>query len=386
MNIVIAIDSFKGSCLSIDAALSIKKGIEKVIPNANIYTFPVADGGEGTVDAILSATTGKKVFCNVKNPIGKNIVAEFAVLENGTAVIEMAAASGLTLVSEADRNPLYTTTYGMGQLIAKALSLGCKKMILGIGGSATNDGGIGLATALGVKFRDSYGNQVGVGGQDLERIVDIDISDINPLVKESQILIASDVSNPLCGKNGAACVFAGQKGANDNEIARLDNGLCHYAKIIHNKFGLDYSNYPGAGAAGGVSVPLIAFCGAKISSGIELILDAINIENKLKSADLVITGEGMLDSQSIYGKAPVGVSMRAKKYNKPVIALVGSIGSDYEKVYDFGIDAVLNIQNAPMELQQSMVETKNLLEDCAQRVMRLYLISLNNFPYKKEKN
>jgi len=375
MKIVIAIDSFKGSCSAINAAYSIERGIKSVLENVEVVKIPVADGGEGTVSAMLMGTKGIEYQREVTGPLGSKVIAKFAILDDGTAIIEMAAASGLTLIEVKKRNPLYTTTYGTGELILEAIKLGSKKIILGIGGSATNDGGVGAAMALGIVFNDINGNSVGYGGKELQKISNIDISGLNPLLKGIDIDIACDVSNPLYGETGAAYIYAAQKGANDKEVKELDDGLINYSKIIKSHFNFDGSQLPGAGAAGGLAIPLIAFCGAKIHSGIELILNALNVDDQFQNADLVITGEGRIDFQTIYGKVPIGVAAHAKKKNIPVIAIVGSIGNGYKNIYDYGIDSVFNIQNSPMSLEESMDNTELLLEDCAQRVMRMYLLS-----------
>lgn len=375
MKIVIAIDSFKGSCSAINAACSIERGIKSVSENIEVIKIPVADGGEGTVSAMLMGAKGIEYERDVTGPLGAKVMAKFAILDNGTAIIEMAAASGLTLIDVEKRNPLYTTTYGTGELILEAIKLGSKKIILGIGGSATNDGGVGAAMALGIVFKDIQGNSVGYGGKELMKITDIDISGLNPLLEGVEINIACDVINPLYGETGAAYVYAAQKGANEQEVKELDDGLVNYAKVIEKLLNIDYSQFPGAGAAGGLAIPLVAFCGAKIHSGIELILNSLNIDDQLENTDLVITGEGKIDSQTVYGKVPVGVAAHAKKRNIPVIAIVGAIGNGYKDIYNYGIDSVFNIQNSPMTLEASMDNTELLLEDCAQRVIKMFLLS-----------
>jgi len=374
MKILIAIDSFKGSCSAINAANSIEKGIKSVMQCATIVKMPVADGGEGTVSAMLMGRGGKAYQCEVTGPLGDRVMAEYAILENDTAIIEMAAASGLTLVPCEKRNPLFTTTFGTGELILEAAKKGCKRIILGIGGSATNDGGIGAAMALGIAFKDADGNNVGFGGKELQNIAEIDVSGLNPLLKNIEISIACDVTNPLYGETGAAYVFAAQKGADEQTIKLLDDGLRHYAEVIKRCTGFDCSQFTGGGAAGGLAIPLAAFCGAKIYSGIDFILNTLDIDSQLKDTDLVITGEGKLDFQTVYGKVPFGVAAHAKKFNVPVIAIVGAIGKDYSLVYNYGIDSVFNIQNAPMSLEDAMNNAEILLEDCAVRVARLIKI------------
>lgn len=372
MRIVTAIDSFKGSASAQKAAESIERGIKSVYPEALVTNYPLADGGEGLVEAILAVCPGRKQEVCVKNPLGRDIAAFYGQLDNGTAVIEMAAASGLPLLSEKERNPWFTSTYGTGQLILAALEAGCKDILLGLGGSVTNDGGMGMARALGVRFLDENGAELaGVGG-DLEKVVTIDTSGKEKRLDKVTIRMACDVTNPLCGQEGASHVFAGQKGADETMRYRLDAGMVNYAKAIQQASCIDFSNKPGAGAAGGLGVPLLAFFGAETASGIELVLDTLRMDDALAQADLVITGEGRLDGQTLFGKAPIGVAKRAKKYGKPVIALTGSIGDGYRDVYDGGIDAVFSIQNGPCSLEESMQNTEALLEDCAHRVMQFY--------------
>lgn len=374
MKILIAIDSFKGSCTALQAACSIEKGLRSVFPAAEIIKMPVADGGEGTVEALLASAGGQLYERQVTGPLGSRILASFGILSNGTAIIETASASGLPLVPPSQRNPMLTTTFGTGELILEAAKLGCKRILLGLGGSATNDGGIGAASALGILFCDAEGNTVGYGGGVLKDIVSIDSSGLYPFLKDIEIHIACDVTNPLFGPNGAACVFAPQKGADEQMVKHLDSGLRQYAHVIKNTTGFDCESFPGGGAAGGLAVPLVAFCGAKLQSGIELVLNAVEFDAKLKGADIVITGEGMLDFQTVFGKVPVGVASHAKKYGIPVIAIVGAMGQDYQSVYSHGIDSVFNIQNAPMSLEYAMKNAEPLLDDCAQRIARLLAI------------
>lgn len=372
VKIVVAMDSFKGSCSSMDGAQSVKKGLLRVWPEADIHCLPIADGGEGTVEAMLSAG-GRLEKRLVTGPSGKLVQAGFAVLGD-TAVVEMAAAAGLTLVPLNERNPMVTTTYGVGELILEAAKTGCKRVILGIGGSATNDGGIGAASALGIAFFKDTGELVDQGGAGLEQVRRIQISGLNPLINELKIEIACDVGNLLYGPTGAAKVFSPQKGADSAMVERLDEGLNHYAEVLA-QYGFE-AQFQGAGAAGGLAVPLVAFCGATIRSGIDCVLDALDFDRMLKGAALVVTGEGQIDFQTAFGKAPVGVATRAKKQGIPVIALTGSLGEGYQEVYLHGIDAVFSIQNGPMTLQNSMNQAASLLEDIAERAARAMAIRL----------
>ncbi len=374
MKIVIASDSYKGSCSTLEVANAIEKGIRKVYKDAEIIKIPVADGGEGTVDALVLGMNGKYEQVEVLDPLGKKIHARYGILNDSIAVIEMAAASGLPLVNEEERNPMVTTTYGTGQLIQAAMERGCRKILVGIGGSATNDGGVGMAQALGVSFKDKEGKEIGYGGGELEKIQLIDLTNLNPLLKEIEIIVMSDVTNPLCGKNGASYVYGPQKGADLEMIENLDNNLRHYAQIVKSNLGKDIINIPGAGAAGGLGAGLIAFCNARLCPGIEKVLDITQIDSHLQSANLVITGEGQIDSQSIYGKVPVGVAKRAQKYNVPVIAIVGSIGEGASAVYEHGVNAFMDTISKPMSLQESMENALYLIKQTAENMMRILVL------------
>lgn len=371
MKIVIAADSFKGSCSTFEVANAIENGIRKVFKDFEIIKIPVADGGEGTVDSLVKGTGGRYETVNVKDPLGRYIECKYGILKDNVAVLEMAASSGLTLLKEEERNPLITTTYGTGQMIRAALDKGCKKILIGIGGSATNDGGAGMAQALGVSFRDNEGNEIGYGGGELARIKDIDITGIDSRLKDTEIVILSDVSNPLCGPNGVSFIYGPQKGATNEMVKQLDNNLEHYASIINEKLGIDITGVPGAGAAGGLGAGLIVFCNATVLSGIDVVLDINGIDRQLIDADLVITGEGKIDNQTVYGKVPVGVAKRALKYGIPVIAIVGSIGEEASVVYDYGINAIMDIVSRPMSLEDSMKNVSQLLEYAAENVIRI---------------
>lgn len=329
MRILIAPDSFKGSLTAREVADNIEKGILKVYPAAEIYKLPLADGGEGTVDALIYARNGKKVFKEVTGPLAKPVKAFFGILEDEkTAVIEMAAASGLALLSAEEKNPLQATSFGTGELIKAALDEGVEKIIIGLGGSATVDGGVGLAQALGISFKDKRGQEVPFGGQALVDIETIDLGGLDKRLKDLEIVIASDVTNPLYGANGAAYVFGPQKGATEEMVSILDAGLRNLARVIEKETGKAVGHLAGAGAAGGVGAALMAFLQARMESGIDLILDLNNIDNILKKVDLVITGEGRIDRQTLMGKTPYGVARRARKFKVPVIGIAGSVESE----------------------------------------------------------
>jgi len=373
--IVIAPDSFKGSMSAMEVCDAVEKGIRAVLPTAAIVKVPMADGGEGTVETLVKATNGKIVKINVLDPLGNEVESKFGILGDGrTAVIEMALASGLTMVPLEKRNPLVTTTYGTGQLIKGALDYGCREFIIGIGGSATNDGGVGMAQALGVKFLDKNGQEIGFGGGSLRDLEHIDLGSIDPRIKESNFKVACDVDNPLCGPKGASYVFGPQKGATPEMVKILDENLLHLAEIINRDVGVKVENEPGAGAAGGLGAGLMAFCNARLKRGVELVIEATGLEEKIKGADLVITGEGQMDFQTAHGKTPYGVAQVAKKYNIPVVALVGSIGSGVDILYEKGIDAVFSITQGPMSLEECMKNGNLLLEKTAGNIMRLLSI------------
>ncbi|MDR2931875.1 MAG: glycerate kinase [Oscillospiraceae bacterium] len=377
MKIVIAPDSYKGSNTSIMVANRIEKGIRVVFADAEIVKIPIADGGEGTVEALVAGAGGTVYKTAVVGPMGEKREAEYGILDSGMAAIEMAASSGLPLVPEEKRNPLIATTYGVGQLIKTVLDKGCKEIVLGIGGSATNDGGMGMAQALGVSFKDSDGNELGYGGGALAKLSSIDVSGLDPRVKDAKITIASDVNNPLCGPTGAAAIFGPQKGADAPMIKVLDQNLAHYAKIVREQLGVDHAETPGAGAAGGLGFGLLVFLGAVLNSGIETMLDSVNIDQALDGCDLVITGEGKIDGQSAFGKVPVGVAQRVKKYGIPVLAIVGDIGDGAEAVYQYGIDSIMSTVNKAMPLKEAIAHSGDLLEEATVRAMRMIKIGLD---------
>lgn len=375
MKIIVAPDSFKGSVSAKEAAENIKLGILRVDQDAEIVCIPMADGGEGTVQSLVDATGGELVHTSVTGPLLDRVDAFFGILgDRKTAVIEMAAASGLPLVPVAQRNPMHTTTYGTGELIKQALDRGCREIIIGIGGSATNDGGFGMAKALGAKFLDQDGQDIGHGGGSLGRLHTIDVSQLDERLKDCCITAACDVDNPLCGPRGATYVFGPQKGAKGEMLALLDSSLAHYAEVIKGTLGLDIKDCPGAGAAGGLGGGLLAFMNAKLQRGIHIVIDTVKLEEQLRDADLVITGEGMMDVQTQYGKTPFGVAVAAKKYGIPVIALTGQIGQDARVLYEMGIDSIFSIVEGITTLEEAMENAPVLLQDAAERVMRLYKV------------
>ena len=374
MKIVIAPDSFKGSNSSIMVANRIEKGIRQVFPDAEVIKIPIADGGEGTVEALVAGAGGEIFKATVTGPMGETREAEYGILANGKAAIEMAASSGLPLVAEDMRNPLKATTYGVGQLIKAVIEKGCKEIVLGLGGSATNDGGIGMAQALGVSFKDKDGSELGFGGGELDKLASVDVSGLDPRIKDISIVIASDVNSPLCGEKGASAIFGPQKGADPEMVKLLDSNLAHYADVVKKQLGIDNLNAPGAGAAGGLGYALITFMGAAMNSGIETMLDSVGVDKYLVDCDLVITGEGKIDGQSAFGKVPVGVAQRVKKFGIPVLAIVGDIGDGAENVYEYGIDSIMSTVNKAMPLSEAIGRSGELLEEAAVRAMRMIKI------------
>jgi glycerate kinase len=371
MKIVIAADSFKGSCSSLQVANLAEKGIKKVFPAAEVVKVPVADGGEGTTEALVTGLKGSFRRITVTGPLGTKVTAEYGILPGKVAVMEMATASGLPLVAEADRNPALTTTYGTGELIKDALDQGCRKLMLGIGGSATNDGGMGMAQALGALFQDTAGQELGFGGGALAKLAKIDLAALDPRLKEMELITLCDVANPLCGSQGASYIYGPQKGAKPEDLPVLDQNLRHFAAQVKLHLGKDIAEIPGAGAAGGLGAGMIAFCDSKLRRGIDTILELVELESKLAGADLVITGEGRIDGQSIFGKVPVGVGLLARKHEIPVIAMVGGIGPGAEAVYEYGIGSIVSIVNRPMPLEESIREAETLIAEAAERLMRI---------------
>lgn len=372
--IVVAIDSFKGSLTTFETGKAVKEAAEKVYPDVETVISPIADGGEGTVEAIISANNGEIIETNVCNPLGKVISANYGYIpKTKTAIIEMSAAAGITLIKDNERNPMNTTTYGVGEMILDAISKGCRRFIIGIGGSSTNDGGVGMLQALGFEFLDKSGNQVLFGAKGLKDIAIIKTENAAVELKECSFCVACDVKNVLCGNDGCSAIYGPQKGATPEMIKDMDLWLGNYARITKEVIPTSDANFPGTGAAGGMGFALLSYLGATLMSGIELVINETALERHIKNADLVITGEGRLDGQSYMGKAPIGVAKLAKKYNKPVIAFSGSATDDAVACNEYGIDAFFPILRKPCTLEEAMnVDTayKNIA-DTAEQVFKL---------------
>ena len=369
MKIVIASDSFKGSLASMEVARSVEMGILDVFPSCDVVKVAVADGGEGTMDALCQTLGGRFIRIPVQDPIGRTIFASYVILEDGnTAVLEMSSASGLTLLTPAERNPMLTSTYGTGQLIDDAIGRGCRRFLVGIGGSATNDAGMGMLTALGYRFLDAEGNELSGAGASLSKVCGIDCSGVSQAVRDSEFIVACDVDSPLYGPDGAAYVFAPQKGADPDMVKALDDGLRHYADVVASYTGKipmhggpsctgetsimkDSASMPGAGAAGGLGYAFVAFFGARLQRGVDMVLDAVGFDSIIEGADLVITGEGRIDAQTLTGKTPYGVLQRASRQNIPVIALAGSVALDDSS----GFTAIRQITPPDMQLSEAML-------------------------------
>lgn len=373
IKIVVAPDSFK-ECLSArEVAKSISKGIQKVFPEAEIVQIPVSDGGEGLLDALVDPTNGDLISIKVKDPLLREISAKYGIVEDGkTAIIEMATASGLELLLENERNPFKTSSFGVGELIVDALNKNCSKIIIGIGGSATNDAGMGMIKALGGKFLDSNNEEIGSGGGALNELNSIDLSGLHPNISRCEFVAACDVSNPLTGENGASLVFGGQKGGSQLELEQLDRNLKLYASILSKILKVEVDAVHGAGAAGGLGAAVFAVLNAKMMSGIDLIIDNLQLEKSIKNADLVITGEGKIDRQTMFGKTILGVARIAKNHQVPVIVIAGKVGGGIEKIYEMGVTSVFLIADQPMSLEESIRRGDELIQSCVERIMRLY--------------
>ncbi|ANB61850.1 glycerate kinase [Anoxybacteroides amylolyticum] len=377
MKIVIAPDSFKESLSAWEVANAIERGFRRVFQEAEYVKVPLADGGEGTVQALVDATGGTIIEKQVTGPLGETVSAFFGLLGDGkTAVIEMAAASGLHLVPREKRNPLVTTTCGTGELIRSALDYGVQRIIIGLGGSATNDGGAGMAQALGVKLLDENGEEIGFGGGSLSRLAQIDVSLLDPRLRHVKIDVACDVTNPLTGPTGASFVFGPQKGATFEMARQLDDHLHHYADIIAKTLGKQV-NVPGAGAAGGLGAGLLAFLPVELKRGIDIVLEAVQFAEKLANASLVVTGEGRIDRQTAYGKVPIGVAKVAKTKNIPVIALAGSLADDSDVVLDYGVDALYTIVPGVVSLSEAMEKATDYIERTSRHIAASLRIGMN---------
>jgi len=356
MKIVIAPDSFKESLTALEVATEIEAGFRAIFPDADYQKIPMADGGEGTVAAMVAATGGKLVFLEVTGPLGVPIQAFYGLTGDGNiAILEMAAASGLALVPPDLRNPLGTTSFGTGELIKAALDAGARHLIIGIGGSATNDGGAGMLQALGVKLEDGAGGEIGFGGGSLAALDHIDVSGLDLRLKGCRVEAACDVDNPLTGPTGASAVFGPQKGATPDMVTQLDKNLARYAELINRDLGVQVDSVAGAGAAGGMGAALLAYLGAKLRPGVEIVMEAVGLEASIRDADLVLTGEGRIDSQTVHGKTPIGVARMAKRHGKPVIGIAGCLSTDVGVVHEHGIDAAFSVLSQVCTMEEAMV-------------------------------
>lgn len=379
MKIVIAPDSFKESLTALAVAEAIGEGFRRILPQAQYRLVPMADGGEGLVQSIVDATQGEKFSTQVTAPLGNKVSASWGMTGDGqSAVIEMAEASGLHLVPTDKRNPLISTSYGSGELISTALDKGLRRIILGIGGSATNDGGVGMLQALGAKFVDKTGKSLSFGGAALADLAQIDMSGLDPRLQETRIEVACDVDNPLCGEHGASAVFGAQKGATKADIQRLDAALRHFAEQVQAQLGIDIQMPKGAGAAGGMGGGLMLLPQVRLRSGVQMVIEAVDLAAAIADADIVVTGEGRMDGQSVHGKTPIGVAKLAKSAGKPVIAIVGSLREDYPAVYEAGIDAVFPIIRQINSLENTLQAGRENLISTAENVARLWQIAGKN--------
>ncbi len=376
MKIVIASDKYKGSLSALEVCSIIGKTIKELDPEIAVEISPMADGGEGTVGTLVESLDGKIVETGVTGPLGEKVHAELGILDDGTAIIEMASASGYVLVPRDRRNPMETTTFGTGELIKRALELGSKKIIVGIGGSATNDGGMGMAQALGYEFVGSSGEVLGFGGKQLQKLKKIKTVNVHSGLSSAVIEVACDVDNPLFGKRGAAYVYGPQKGADPEMVARLDSGLKNFAKVVASDTGKDISVLPGGGAAGGLGAGLAAFTGASLRPGTDIVIEVTGLDEKIRDADLVITGEGAMDEQTFYGKSPFGVAKLASKYAIPVISINGSVLAKREKINNRNLSLFagnFSIINRPMKLEEAINQAPELLADITAEIIGLYL-------------
>ncbi len=370
MTIVIAPDSFKECLTAKEVAHHMTQGVLSVFPLATIHSVHISDGGEGLLEAIMNGKEGSLVAVEVLDPLMRKIEAHYGIIEeSNTAVIEMAKASGLELLKEEEKNPLLTSTFGTGQLIKDALDRGCKKIIIGIGGSATNDGGTGMVSALGAQFLDKKGVQLAHGGGNLHQLHKIDLSGFDKRIKTCEIIVACDVSNPLTGINGASFVYGEQKGGTKEALKILDRNLAHYGKVIKTTLDVDILETPGAGAAGGTGAALLAFMNGTLINGITLLLETLAVEKYISGADLVITGEGKIDAQTLNGKTIFGVASMAKRHGVPVLVITGKIGENIERIYDLGVSSVFSIVNKPMSLEDAIKNAPKLIENCVRNIM-----------------
>ena len=380
MKVVIAPQAFKGSISALEVATAIAGGVRRVVADAETVLVPVADGGDGTLETLIEGSGGQIKVSEVTGPLGERITARWGAMGDGdTAVIEMARTSGLVLVPADRRDPLRATTYGLGEAIETALDVGFRRFIVGIGGSATNDGGAGMAQALGARLLDRGGRDLPFGGAALARLDRIDICGVDGRIRESRFLVACDVNNPLTGPEGASAVYGPQKGATPEMVAQLDAALGHFAGVVRRDVGADIRNVPGAGAAGGLGGGLIAFLNAELRTGVDIVLDVVGLDRHLEGTDLVITGEGCLDYQTVYDKAPIGVARRAKARGIPVVSISGSLGERFHEVHDHGIDATVAITWAPMRLEEAFEATAELAASATEQALRLMKLGTRVF-------
>ena len=371
MRIVVAPQAFKGSLSAQEACRAIREGVLRRLPAAEVVLVPMADGGDGALEALVGATGGSYRNTLVRGPLGEDVRAAWGVMgDGGTGVVEMARASGLVLVPDSRRDPRRASTFGTGQLISAILDAGCRRMIVGIGGSATNDGGAGMAAALGVRFLDADGNHLPQGGAALSRLDRIDLSGLDPRLRSCDVLAACDVANPLTGPEGASAVYGPQKGMTPEVVGELDAALSRFDEVLARTMGRSFANIPGAGAAGGLGAGLMAFLDARLQPGVDVVAAAVGLDAALDSADLVITGEGRLDGQTVYNKTPVGVALRAKARGLRVIALAGSLGEGHRAALAMGIDAVETLADGSTPLENAIADAYSLLADAAERAMR----------------
>ncbi len=377
MRLLFASDSFKGTLSSEQIIHLLTDSANRIFPGCETLGVPIADGGEGTVDAVIAVTKGEMREVAIHGPLMEEARASYGVFHGDSAIIEMAAASGLPMVPVEKRNPLHTTTYGTGQLIKDALDAGYRKLSIAIGGSATNDGGMGAMCALGVRFLDAEGKELAGFGADLEKVADIDISGIHPALAEAEVTVMCDVNNPLTGSNGATYTFGKQKGGTPEILDRLEAGMRNYAAVIQAKLGMDVDQIAGAGAAGGLGAALCVFLHAELKSGIETVLDLIDFNTLLEGTDLVVTGEGRIDWQSAFGKVPSGIGMRCKAKGVPAVAIVGGMGADAEKIYEFGVESIIPTINGAMEIQEALDRAEELYANAADRLFRMIKVGMS---------
>lgn len=372
MNILIAPDSFKDSLSAAAVAKCMAKAVRTVQPQATIKQLPISDGGEGLLEVLFTPLGSEVVHVQVRDPLSRDISATYLILDNGqTAVIELAKASGLELLRDSERDPMHTSTYGTGQMIKDALDRGCRRIIIGLGGSATNDGGLGMIKALGGQFLDDQGRSIGEGGGALAELHQIDTSKLDKRLAATEIIGACDVNNPLTGPKGASKVYGGQKGGNARSLEQLDNALSNYAKIISSNLEKNISKVAGTGAAGGTGMALLAFLNADLKPGIDLIMEELRLEEHIQQADIVLTGEGRIDDQTLNGKSMMGIARRAQKHKVPVIAVAGSIDVDEKALHQEGITSVFSIIDKPMDLKDAIHHTDVLIESCLKNIFRL---------------